>query len=480
MRVSVTLSTLLMAVLAFFAARYYKNREAILTEKARKALEQGDFEEAESLLGKVTGNEGETAEETEAGALLNETRYGAAEKLLSEGKYAEARAAFTELGDYADSREKIKECRYREAEALEKQGLYEEAANAFFALSGYGDALNRYDACRFYHAEELEQEDLNGAFLLYRALGSYPGAEEKAQAIAMQLTGASDPALAVQLAQGYSPEEITLIERLFTARAAMPQNALAVGFYHTVGLKADGTVIAAGRNTEGQCETGAWTNITAVKAGAYHTAALKSDGTVVCCGRNMEKQCDTGEWTGITAIACTDYGTAGLKSDGTVVFTGFENGTGVSGWQDVTAIGAGSYITLGIRNGGTLLSTHKSASVSDWSGLVAAEADTGYAVGLTQDGHVLFTGGANGWSDCLSVSAGSTGYAAVTADGRVLTNWFDERNAIDFSDITEAAAVAVGGTHTAVLLKDGRVICRGANKYKECETEGFLLAVSGS
>lgn len=480
MRVSVFVSTLVMIVLAFFAARYYKNREAILTEKARAALEQGNFEEAESLLGKVVEPAGENTEESEVQELLQESRYRAAESLLAEGKFSEAETAFSELGEYSDSRERIRECRYRAADALEKAGDYTGAAEAFFALSGYGDSLNRYDGCRFMHAGELEKEDkLNEAFLLYRALGSYPGAEEKARAIAVKLTGTSDPELAVQLAQGYSPEQIAVIERLYTARAALPKDVLAVGFFHTVGVRADGTVVSTGRNTESQCETGGWTNVTAVKAGAYHTAALKSDGTVVCCGRNTEGQCETGAWTDIIAIACTDYGTVGLKSDGTLVYTGYANETGVSGWQDIEAVAAGSYITLGLRNGGTLLSTHPSAAVSGWTGLVSAQANTGYAIGLTQEGHVLCTGDANGWDDCVAIGAGSTGYAAVTAEGAVLTRWFEDRNAIDFSDITGAAAVAVGGTHTAVLLKDGRVVCRGSNEYKECDTDAFLLAPAG-
>lgn len=478
MRKSVIVSTLLMAVLAFFAGRYYRNREAILTEKARIAMEQGDFEEAQALLGKVVEPASEGSSDgsgTEAQSMLNESRYQSALKLLEEGKYEEAREAFTTLGDYADSREKISECRYRAAEALEQAGRYEEAADAFFALAGYGDALSRCDGCRFMQAGELENAgELDAAFTMYRSLGNYPGADERAVSIAMKITGASDPELAVQLAQGYSPEQIAVIERLFTARASLPLDAVAVGFYHTAGLTDAGTVVCCGRNTEGQCDTGAWTGITAVKAGAYHTVGLKNNGTVVCCGRNTEGQCDTGAWTNIIAVACTDYGTAGLGSDGSVLYCGF-GGSGVSGWKDVKALGAGSYITVGIRSGGTLLSTHPCAAGPDWTGLVAADANTGYAIALTQDGRVLFTGSDNGWSDCVSLSAGSTGYAAVSAEGKIYAAWFEERNAIDLSDITDAAAVAVGGTHTAVLLKDGRVICRGSNEYGECDAGSFKL-----
>jgi hypothetical protein len=41
--------------------------------------------------------------------------------------------------------------------------------------------------------------------------------------------------------------------------AATPQ--IAAGGLHTVGLKTDGTVVAAGLNLQGQCDVGGWTEI---------------------------------------------------------------------------------------------------------------------------------------------------------------------------------------------------------------------------
>ena len=37
--------------------------------------------------------------------------------------------------------------------------------------------------------------------------------------------------------------------------------AVSAGNFHTVGLKVDGTVVAVGRNDDGQCDVGAWNNI---------------------------------------------------------------------------------------------------------------------------------------------------------------------------------------------------------------------------
>ena len=67
------------------------------------------------------------------------------------------------------------------------------------------------------------------------------------------------------------------------------------GNVHTVGLKADGTVVAVGGNSYGQCNVGSWSNITQVAA-TGHTVGLKADGTVVAVGYNNYGQCNVGGW----------------------------------------------------------------------------------------------------------------------------------------------------------------------------------------
>ena len=75
--------------------------------------------------------------------------------------------------------------------------------------------------------------------------------------------------------------------------------AIAVGSNHTIGLKADGTVSAAGWNTYGQCNVSDWRNIVAVAAGCAHTVGFQSDGTLVAVGDNTYGQCDVSGWRGI-------------------------------------------------------------------------------------------------------------------------------------------------------------------------------------
>ena len=65
---------------------------------------------------------------------------------------------------------------------------------------------------------------------------------------------------------------------------------------HTVGLKADGTVVAAGNNAADQCNVSDWRDIVAITASDFHTVGLKLDGTVVAVGYNFLGQCNVSDW----------------------------------------------------------------------------------------------------------------------------------------------------------------------------------------
>nr|WP_255291084.1 hypothetical protein [Bacillus thuringiensis] len=110
-----------------------------------------------------------------------------------------------------------------------------------------------------------------------------------------------------------------------------PKGTIAAGRGHTVALKSDGTVVAVGRNKEGECNVSGWCDIEAVAAGNVHmatntgnahTIALKSDNTVEAVGWNKHNQCDVNEWHNIVSVAAGWRRTIGLKPDGTVIAVG--------------------------------------------------------------------------------------------------------------------------------------------------------------
>ena len=72
---------------------------------------------------------------------------------------------------------------------------------------------------------------------------------------------------------------------------------MAAGSYHSIGLKADGTVVAAGRSEAGQCDVSQWRDIVAIAAGTAHTVGLRADGGVVATGSNSHGQLEVGAWS---------------------------------------------------------------------------------------------------------------------------------------------------------------------------------------
>jgi len=132
---------------------------------------------------------------------------------------------------------------------------------------------------------------------------------------------------------------------------------IGAGRYHTVGLKANGTVVAVGSNGSGQGNVSGWTGMVQVAGGGNHTVGLKANGTVVVVGSNSSGQCNVGNWTDITQVTAGVDHTVGLKSDGTVVAVG-SNGSGqcnVGGWTGIAQVAAGSNHTVGLKANGTVI-----------------------------------------------------------------------------------------------------------------------------
>lgn len=470
-RRAVLFSTL--AVLALIAALavYLRYRPAWLRSSAVKAMDEGSFARAETLLRKLDGD-------AEAEALLLECRYRAAQAVFDAGEYTEAKALFLELGDYGDSKTMSQACSYRLAEAVYDAGDYEQARDMFYALSGFSDSMERYDGCRYHLAiAACDGGDRTGALERFLELDDYRDARARAGELAVLITGISDVEDALAEVQGLTPEAMEERARLTRTREENPVGVLGVGFYHTVGLRRDGTLAAVGRNDEGQCDVSSWTDVAAVAAGAYHTVALHRDGTVSATGRNEEGQCDVGEWRNVVSVICTDYNTVARLSDGRLVSTGFQAYDMLAGWTDVTLIGGGSYIVAGVRANGQMVASHLSAQDETFADLVGVDASTAYAVGLCVDGSVQHTYlDLSDWSNVVCVEAASTGTFGLTADGKVLCAYFREGDALDLSDLSGAVSIAAGGTHVAVLLSDGSVVARGENGYGQCDTGSWDLS----
>ena len=269
-----------------------------------------------------------------------------------------------------------------------------------------------------YHMAQnfVEQGDIKQAAMSYGRISHYRDAKERSLAIWDQII----------------PEHHTVT----------------AGDSHTVGLKADGTVVAVGYNYDGQCDVDNWTDIVAVAAGDYHTAGLKADGTVVAVGDNDEGQCDVDNWTNIVAVAASFQHTVGLKADGTVVAAGWnEYGQcDVGSWTNIVAVAAGTWHTVGLKADGTVVvagdNKYGQCDVDDWTNIVAVAAGNGRTVGLK--------------ADCSVVAVGWNGNGEYDVD-----------------DWTDIVAVAAGANQTVGLKADGTVVAVGDNDDGQCDVDNW-------
>jgi len=251
-------------------------------------------------------------------------------------------------------------------------------------------------------------------------------------------------------------------------------SAISAGTFHTVGLKSDGTAVAAGigNGYHGEYDVRAWTDLVAISAGQYHTVGLKSDGTVVAVGSNESGQCNVAGWTDIEAISAGFHCTLGLRSDGTVVAAG-DDWAGASGWTDMVAISASENHSVGIKSDGTAVAVgydgyYGKCEVTEWTDLVAVSAGGDHTVGLKSDGTVVAVGSnINGqcdvtsWAGIVAIDAGYSHTVGLEADGTVLVagdDIFGSAQVWGWEDIT---AVSAADFHTVGLKSDGTVVAVG-------------------
>ena len=281
---------------------------------------------------------------------------------------------------------------------------------------------------------------------------------------------------------------LLLIGRPVSAEITMSftQPSIAIGFYHTVALKSDGTVTAWGYDYYGQSTVpDGLTGVTAVAAGAYHTVALKSDGTVVAWGQNLYGQISVPPYlSGVKAIAAGAYHTVALKNDGTVVAWGYNDqgqSTVPAGLTDVIAISAAGYHTLALKSDGTVVAwgyndNGESTVPANLTGVATIAAGGYHSVALKTDGTIATWGRKvegqcnvpEGLTGVVAIAAGTNHTAVLKSDGTVVA-WGDNTysESIVPNDLIGVTALTAGKEHSVALKNDGTVEVWGRNSYGE-------------
>lgn len=343
----------------------------------------------------------------------------------------------------------IPDLQYRQAKDYISSGDYDTGYAMLEKLGDYKDSADVILECKYQIAEQLfssgKKLDAAKAFC---ALGAYKDAYQKGMEIWSGIT---------------------------------ERKTIDAGSVHTIGLKSDGTVVAAGLTAF----TGdGWENIIAISAGRMHIVGLKADGTVVADGTT--DVCDVRDWKNIVAISAGACHTVGLKSDGTLVAVG-DNYSGkcdVGEWDDIVAISAGTYCTLGLKSDGTVVTTYKNgyaqSIISEWTGIIAISSGEGHEIGLKSDGTVVAEGlnmygqcDVEDWKDIVAVSAGGGHTVGLKSDGTVVAVGKNDDGQCNVSGWKNIVAVSAGDDHTIGLKADGTVVAAGNTEYGKCDVDDW-------
>ena len=82
--------------------------------------------------------------------------------------------------------------------------------------------------------------------------------------------------------------------------------AVAVAEDHIVGLKNDGTLVAAGNMSYGQTDVSGWSRVVAISASKFRTVGRRADGTILFTEEEPSDELEEARaWTGVAAaLAC--------------------------------------------------------------------------------------------------------------------------------------------------------------------------------
>lgn len=240
---------------------------------------------------------------------------------------------------------------------------------------------------------------------------------------------------------------------------------IAAGDWHSLALKADGTVVAWGDDSSGQCDVPVdLTGVAAIAAGGYHSLALKSNGRVVGWGANYDGQANpTTPVTDATAIAAGTWHSLALLSDGTVTGWG-DNSSG----QLSIPVNLSGVIAIAARG------NHSLALLSDGTVVAWGENNNsqGFYVGQSTVpaplGHVV------------AIGAGDYHSLAVKNDS-TLAGWGDDSmgQTDTPTGLSGIAAIAGGGGHTVALRNNGSALAWGNNLSGQCNISPGLTNVIG-
>lgn len=406
---------------------------------------------------------------------------------------------------------------YEQAMVLFEEGNYEQALDIFISIQNYRDVENFICESKYNIAiHEFESQNYEEAQIIFAELGDYEDSEIYLAQIDIENIEESkakvyDKALTYFEVENYK-EALVLFETIFDYKDAIKRaeecelqmtrrnlnNALAAGVRTSVAISNDGSVVAVGGNSEGQCNVDMWKNIVSVDTYGCFTIGLTEDGRVELAGVYDGKNVNVSEWSDIIDVAAGERFIVGLKSDGTVIADGHnkDKQIEVDLWKDVIAIDAGWRFTVALTEDKELMfagfyneqKDEYESQKEKWSDVVNISASGGgrngrgggHTVGLKTDGTVVAIGdnefgqcNVSEWTDIVKVATGDWYTVGLRKDGTVLMTGENESGYkyIEYEALescTDIVDIAAGYGHTLCLHKDGTVTAFGFDDDGKC------------
>ena len=265
--------------------------------------------------------------------------------------------------------------------------------------------------------------------------------------------------------------------------------SVAAGWYHSMALRADGSVVTWG--TIASTPNGV-SNITSIAAGVLHCLALRADGTVLAWGDNSQGQLNVpSSASNVVAVSAGYFHNLALRADGTVVAWG-RNVYGQTnvpvGLSNVVAVAAGSEQSIAVLNNNSLViwggstvypfSLAKSYPTSFASNIVAIAAGPSFNLTLRAAGSI-YAWGVYPWSaasvkppsiatNIVAIAAGTNFNLSLRSDGRIIA-WGTGTVTNTPGSATNVTAIAVGLSHGLAVTGSGApVICEPTAYQAQC------------
>jgi alpha-tubulin suppressor-like RCC1 family protein len=213
---------------------------------------------------------------------------------------------------------------------------------------------------------------------------------------------------------------------------------IAVGITHALALKADGSLVAWGDNTQGQCDVPAGNDFVAIAASDWHSLALKSDGTIVGWGSPADGRLEIPAGTFTHLSSCGLHSIA-IKTDGSLMI-----------WPDLPIAPdppAGyDFVDVDMEED-TLIARRSDGSLDTWQWSPAVPSGDNYA----------------------RIASGNNHCLALKTDSSLVAWGNNDFGQCDVPSGTDYAAVAAGKNYSVALKTDGSLVQWGGDAYSTAD-----------